>query len=38
LDELGAVCGFEAFIDGKQIVGQVKIKEQATKNIKRLSF
>ena len=29
LDSLAAVCGFEAFINGKHIVGTVKEKEQA---------
>ena len=29
LDEMGAVCGFEAFINGKHIIGVVKEKEQA---------
>ena len=29
LDDMAAVCGFEAFINGKHIVGQVKEKEQA---------
>ena len=31
LDDMAAVCGFEAFINGKHIVGQVKEKEQAHK-------
>jgi poly [ADP-ribose] polymerase len=35
LDELGAVCGFEAFINGKHIIGQVKEKEQAHKEYKQ---
>ncbi|XP_064404134.1 protein mono-ADP-ribosyltransferase PARP4-like isoform X3 [Halichondria panicea] len=29
LDDMAAVCGFEAFINGKHIVGEVKEKEQA---------
>ncbi|EGC32742.1 hypothetical protein DICPUDRAFT_155275 [Dictyostelium purpureum] len=29
LDEMGAVCGFEAFINGKHIIGEVKEKEKA---------
>ena len=29
LDDMAAVCGFEAFINGKHVVGQVKEKEQA---------
>jgi len=29
LDEFAAVCGFEAFINGKHVVGVVKEKEQA---------
>uniref|UniRef100_A0A2K6G5Y5 Poly [ADP-ribose] polymerase n=1 Tax=Propithecus coquereli TaxID=379532 RepID=A0A2K6G5Y5_PROCO len=29
LDEKAAVCGFEAFINGKHIVGEVKEKEEA---------
>jgi len=29
LDEHAAVCGFEAFINGKHIIGKVKEKEQA---------
>ncbi|XP_073469577.1 protein mono-ADP-ribosyltransferase PARP4 isoform X2 [Aquarana catesbeiana] len=29
LDETAAVCGFEAFINGKHIVGEVKEKQQA---------
>ncbi len=28
LDEMAAVCGFEAFINGKHVVGAVKEKEQ----------
>uniref|UniRef100_A0A8C0JCS0 Poly [ADP-ribose] polymerase n=1 Tax=Chelonoidis abingdonii TaxID=106734 RepID=A0A8C0JCS0_CHEAB len=31
LDSTAAVCGFEAFINGKHIVGKVKEKEQAHK-------
>ena len=31
LDDMAAVCGFEAFINGKHIVGQVKEREQAHK-------
>ncbi|TFK09944.1 protein FAM98A [Platysternon megacephalum] len=31
LDNTAAVCGFEAFINGKHIVGKVKEKEQAHK-------
>lgn len=34
LDEMAAVCGFEAFINGKHIVGEVKEKEQARKEYK----
>lgn len=34
LDEMAAVCGFEAFINGKHIVGVVKEKEQAHKEYK----
>jgi poly [ADP-ribose] polymerase len=29
LDEMAAVCGFEAFINGKHIIGEVKEKEKA---------
>ncbi|XP_078078208.1 protein mono-ADP-ribosyltransferase PARP4 isoform X2 [Mustelus asterias] len=29
LDDAAAVCGFEAFINGKHIIGQVKEKQQA---------
>lgn len=29
LDEKAAVCGFEAFVNGKHIIGEVKEKEQA---------
>ncbi|XP_061548063.1 protein mono-ADP-ribosyltransferase PARP4 isoform X3 [Phycodurus eques] len=35
LDDYAAVCGFEAFINGKHVVGQVKEKEQARKEYKR---
>ncbi|XP_077392492.1 protein mono-ADP-ribosyltransferase PARP4 [Festucalex cinctus] len=35
LDDYGAVCGFEAFINGKHVVGQVKEKEQARKQYKQ---
>ncbi|XP_031548614.1 protein mono-ADP-ribosyltransferase PARP4-like isoform X2 [Actinia tenebrosa] len=31
LDDKAAVCGFEAFINGKHIIGEVKEKEQARK-------
>ncbi|XP_067418928.1 protein mono-ADP-ribosyltransferase PARP4 [Emydura macquarii macquarii] len=31
LDDTAAVCGFEAFINGKHIIGEVKEKEQAHK-------
>ncbi|EDV19935.1 uncharacterized protein TRIADDRAFT_32651, partial [Trichoplax adhaerens] len=34
LDERAAVCGFEAFINNKHIVGQVKEKERAHKEYK----
>ncbi|XP_065826671.1 protein mono-ADP-ribosyltransferase PARP4-like isoform X4 [Oscarella lobularis] len=34
LDDMAAVCGFEAFINGKHIVGEVKEKEQAHKEYK----
>ncbi|XP_024919800.1 poly [ADP-ribose] polymerase 4 isoform X1 [Cynoglossus semilaevis] len=34
LDDLAAVCGFEAFINGKHVVGQVKEKLQARKEYK----
>ena len=30
LDDLGAVCGFEAFINGKHVIGKVKEKEQVS--------
>ncbi|KAM8854716.1 protein mono-ADP-ribosyltransferase PARP4 isoform 2-T2 [Spinachia spinachia] len=35
LDDSAAVCGFEAFINGKHVVGQVKEKETARKEYKR---
>jgi poly [ADP-ribose] polymerase len=38
LDELGAVCGFEAFINGKHIIGQVKEKEQAHKEYQQVTY
>ena len=34
LDDSAAVCGFEAFINGKHIVGEVKEKEEAHKEYK----
>ena len=34
LDEMSSVCGFEAFINGKHIIGTVKEKEQARKEYK----
>ncbi|XP_057306534.1 protein mono-ADP-ribosyltransferase PARP4-like isoform X3 [Hydractinia symbiolongicarpus] len=34
LDSMAAVCGFEAFINGKHIIGHVKEKEQARKEYK----
>ncbi|XP_070569266.1 protein mono-ADP-ribosyltransferase PARP4-like [Ptychodera flava] len=34
LDTMAAVCGFEAFINGKHIIGQVKEKETAHKEYK----
>ncbi len=34
LDDMAAVCGFEAFINGKHVVGQVKEKEQAHREYK----
>ncbi|XP_065065834.1 protein mono-ADP-ribosyltransferase PARP4-like isoform X2 [Rhopilema esculentum] len=34
LNSMAAVCGFEAFINGKHIVGQVKEKEKAHKEYK----
>ncbi|KAL1268029.1 hypothetical protein QQF64_033392 [Cirrhinus molitorella] len=35
LEETAAVCGFEAFINGKHITGKVKEKEQARKEYKQ---
>ncbi|KAJ8350946.1 hypothetical protein SKAU_G00260760 [Synaphobranchus kaupii] len=35
LDESAAVCGFEAFVNGKHIVGQVKEKEQARREYRQ---
>ncbi|XP_062390507.1 protein mono-ADP-ribosyltransferase PARP4-like isoform X2 [Sardina pilchardus] len=35
LEESAAVCGFEAFINGKHVIGQVKEKEQAHKEYKQ---
>ncbi|KAM6969967.1 protein mono-ADP-ribosyltransferase PARP4 [Aplochiton taeniatus] len=35
LDDSAAVCGFEAFINGKHVVGKVKEKEQARKEYKQ---
>ncbi|KAM7406936.1 hypothetical protein PAMA_002913 [Pampus argenteus] len=35
LDDSAAVCGFEAFINGKHVVGQVKEKEEARKEYKQ---
>ncbi|KAF4087248.1 hypothetical protein AMELA_G00093690 [Ameiurus melas] len=35
LEETAAVCGFEAFINGKHVVGKVKEKEQARKEYKQ---
>ncbi|TKS67666.1 Poly [ADP-ribose] polymerase 4 [Collichthys lucidus] len=35
LDDSAAVCGFEAFINGKHVVGQVKEKEAARKEYKQ---
>ncbi len=35
LDDMAAVCGFEAFINGKHIVGQVKEKETAHREYKK---
>lgn len=29
VDENSAVCGFEAYINGKHVIGQLKLKEQA---------
>ena len=34
LDDMAAVCGFEAFINGKHIIGEVKEKEQAHREYK----
>lgn len=35
LDDAAVVCGFEAFINGKHIVGEVKEKETAHKEYKK---
>uniref|UniRef100_A0A4W6G120 Poly [ADP-ribose] polymerase n=1 Tax=Lates calcarifer TaxID=8187 RepID=A0A4W6G120_LATCA len=35
LDDTAAVCGFEAFINGKHVVGKVKEKEKARKEYKQ---
>lgn len=35
LDDMAAVCGFEAFINGKHIIGEVKEKETAHKEYKQ---
>ncbi|XP_053733115.1 protein mono-ADP-ribosyltransferase PARP4 [Synchiropus splendidus] len=35
LDDSAAVCGFEAFINGKHVVGQVKEKERARQEYKQ---
>ncbi|KAK3593675.1 hypothetical protein CHS0354_013571 [Potamilus streckersoni] len=35
LDEMAVVCGFEAFINGKHIIGEVKEKETAHKEYKK---
>ncbi|XP_044072757.1 protein mono-ADP-ribosyltransferase PARP4 isoform X2 [Siniperca chuatsi] len=35
LDDSAAVCGFEAFINGKHVVGQVKEKEEARKEYRQ---
>ena len=35
LNEMAAVCGFEAFINGKHIVGEVKEKETAHREYKQ---
>ncbi|XP_061177422.1 LOW QUALITY PROTEIN: protein mono-ADP-ribosyltransferase PARP4-like [Saccostrea echinata] len=35
LDDMAAVCGFEAFINGKHIIGEVKEKETAHKEYKK---
>ena len=34
LDDMAVVCGFEAFINGKHIVGEVKEKETAHREYK----
>ncbi|VDI55612.1 poly [ADP-ribose] polymerase [Mytilus galloprovincialis] len=34
LDDTAAVCGFEAFINGKHVIGEVKEKEKAHKEYK----
>ena len=34
LDDTAAVCGFEAFINGKHIIGEVKEKSTARKEYK----
>ncbi|XP_059417322.1 protein mono-ADP-ribosyltransferase PARP4-like [Carassius carassius] len=35
LEETAVVCGFEAFINGKHVIGKVKEKEQARKEYKQ---
>ncbi|KAA0715889.1 Poly [ADP-ribose] polymerase 4 [Triplophysa tibetana] len=35
LEEMAAVCGFEAFINGKHVIGKVKEKEQARKEYRQ---
>ena len=35
LDDMAAVCGFEAFINGKHIIGEVKEKESAHREYKQ---
>uniref|UniRef100_A0A3Q3FBH0 Poly [ADP-ribose] polymerase n=1 Tax=Labrus bergylta TaxID=56723 RepID=A0A3Q3FBH0_9LABR len=35
LDDSAAVCGFEAFINGKHVIGKVKEKEKARKEYKQ---
>ena len=35
LGDMAAVCGFEAFINGKHIIGEVKEKEKAHKEYKQ---
>ncbi|KAK2850221.1 hypothetical protein Q7C36_009004 [Tachysurus vachellii] len=35
LEETAAVCGFEAFINGKHVIGKMKEKEQARKEYKQ---